>query len=40
MPEATKYQSNMYAPEIRLPAMWSLLNREDGGSVYLKSEDK
>ncbi|TPG55432.1 Imm72 family immunity protein [Ewingella americana] len=40
MPEATKYQSNMHAPEIRLPAMWSLLNREDGGSVYLKSEDK
>lgn len=39
MPEATKYQSNMYASEIRLPAIWGLLNREDGGSVYLKSED-
>lgn len=39
MPEATKYQSDMYAPELRLPATWSLLNRQDEGSVYLKPED-
>lgn len=40
MPEATKYQSDMYAPEIKFPATWSLLNREDGGSVYLKPEGR
>ncbi|WP_336285620.1 type VI immunity family protein [Citrobacter arsenatis] len=34
MPEATKYQSNMYAPEIRIPATWNLLNRDDGESVF------
>jgi len=39
MPEATKYQSDIYASEIRLPATWSLLNRKDGGYVYLKPED-
>jgi hypothetical protein len=36
MPEAVKYQSNIYAPEIRVPAVWSLLRREDGKSVYIK----
>ncbi|MFU9139094.1 Imm72 family immunity protein [Erwinia sp. HDF1-3R] len=39
MPEATKYQSDMYAPEIRIPATWSLLQREDEGSVYIKPEE-
>lgn len=39
MPEATQYQSNMYAPEIRIPAAWSLLQREDGGSVYVNHEE-
>lgn len=37
MPEATKYQSNMYADEIHLPAIWSLLRRHDEGSVYVKT---
>ncbi len=36
MPEATKYQSNIYAAEIHLPALWSLLHRDDEGSVYIK----
>ncbi len=35
MPEATKYQSNMYAPEIHLPAVWSLLSRDDGENVFI-----
>ncbi len=35
MPEATKYQSNMYAPEIHLPAVWSLLSRDDDGNVFI-----
>lgn len=39
MPEATKYQSNIYADEIHLPAIWSLLHRDDGGSVYIKLVD-
>jgi len=39
MPEAKKYQSDIYSPEIRMPAVWSLLKREDGGSVYLQPED-
>ncbi|MFJ5982180.1 Imm72 family immunity protein [Enterobacter cancerogenus] len=39
MPEATKYQSNMYADEIHLSAIWSLLHRDDEGSVYIKSGD-
>lgn len=39
MPEATKYQSDIYAPEIRIPAVWNLLNREDGGSVYINPGD-
>ncbi|MGK3141402.1 Imm72 family immunity protein [Pantoea sp. C2G6] len=38
MPEATKYQSDMYAPEIKLPATWSLLRRDDGGNVFIKTE--
>ncbi|MGY3069051.1 hypothetical protein ACVWYR_004409 [Pantoea agglomerans] len=38
MPEATKYQRDMYAPEIRIPAEWSLISRDDGGSIYLKPE--
>ncbi|KOA68205.1 MULTISPECIES: Imm72 family immunity protein [Pantoea] len=38
MPEATKYQRDMYAPEIRTPAEWSLISRDDGGSIYLKPE--
>ncbi|HFS1955073.1 TPA: Imm72 family immunity protein, partial [Escherichia coli] len=37
MPEATKYQSNMYADEIHLPAIWNLLRRDDEGSVYVKT---
>jgi len=36
MPEAVKYQSDMYAPEVHIPATWSLLHREDKGSVYMK----
>lgn len=40
MPEGIQYQSNMYVPEIRQPARWSLLAREDGGSVYIKPESK
>lgn len=36
MPEATKYQSNIFAAEIHLPALWSLLHRDDEGSVYIK----
>ncbi|EHI0357799.1 Imm72 family immunity protein [Escherichia coli] len=39
MPEATKYQSNMYADEIHLPAIWNLLRRDDEGSVYVKTGD-
>ncbi|MCW4781365.1 Imm72 family immunity protein [Enterobacter chuandaensis] len=39
MPEATKYQSNMYADEIHLPAIWSLLHRDDEGSVCIKTGD-
>lgn len=39
MPEATKYQSDMYAAEIHLPAIWSLLHRDDEGSVYIKTGD-
>jgi len=38
MPQATQYQSDIAAPEIRLPAVWSLLTRDDGGSVYLSQE--
>lgn len=38
MPEATQYQSDIYAPEIRLPATWSLLRRDDGGNVFIKTE--
>jgi len=38
MPEAIKYQSDIYAPEITLPATWNLLHREDGGSVYISPE--
>lgn len=38
MPEATRYQSDMHASEIRLPAVWNLLSREDEGSVYIKPE--
>ncbi|TKI01544.1 Imm72 family immunity protein, partial [Martelella alba] len=34
MPEATRYQRDRHAPEIRLPAIWSLLNRDDNGDVY------
>ncbi|MFZ1874255.1 MAG: Imm72 family immunity protein, partial [Chania sp.] len=40
MPQATQYQSNIYAAEIQLPATWSLLQRDDEGSVYLKPEAK
>lgn len=39
MPEATKYQSNIYAPEIRIPATWNLLSRDDGESVFKKLEE-
>lgn len=38
MPEAVKYQSDMFASEIRIPAKWSLLQREDEGSVFQKQE--
>lgn len=38
MPEATKFQSNIYAPEIRIPATWNLLKRDDGQSVYTDAE--
>ncbi|RPD91192.1 hypothetical protein BBB56_23525, partial [Candidatus Pantoea deserta] len=38
MPEATKYRRDMYAPEIKLPATWSLLQRDDGGRVFIKSD--
>lgn len=34
MPEATKYQTNIYAPEVRIPAVWNLLSRDDGESVF------
>lgn len=34
MPEATKYQANIYAPEVRIPAVWNLLSRDDGESVF------
>lgn len=34
MPEATKYQTNIYAPEVRIPAVWNLLGRDDGESVF------
>ncbi|TNV23002.1 hypothetical protein FH968_02865 [Buttiauxella sp. B2] len=40
MPVATQYQSNMYASEIRIPAVWSLLQREDGGSAYISHPDE
>ncbi|MFV7427064.1 Imm72 family immunity protein [Enterobacter hormaechei] len=39
MPEATKYQSDMYADEIHLPVIWSLLHRDDEGNVYIKTGD-
>ncbi|EOZ7469405.1 type VI immunity family protein [Enterobacter hormaechei] len=39
MPEATKYQSNIYAPEIRIPATWNLLSRDDGESVFKKLDE-
>lgn len=39
MPEATKYQSNIYAPEIRIPVTWNLLSRDDGESVFKKVEE-
>ncbi|MGP2449781.1 Imm72 family immunity protein [Pantoea stewartii subsp. indologenes] len=38
MPEAMKYQSDIYAPEIKVPATWSLLQRDDGGRVFIKSD--
>ncbi|MCU6308592.1 Imm72 family immunity protein [Enterobacter quasiroggenkampii] len=38
MPEAMKYQRDMYAPEVNLPATWSLLQRDDGGRVFIKSD--
>lgn len=38
MPEAVMYQSDMFASEIRIPAKWSLLQREDEGSVFQKQE--
>ena len=40
MPEAKKYQSDTFAPEIMLPATWCLLNRDDEGDVFInKSND-
>lgn len=36
MPKASKYQSSMYDANIYIPAVWTLLNREDGESVYTK----
>ncbi|WP_312242255.1 Imm72 family immunity protein [Pantoea sp.] len=39
MPEAMKYQRDMYAPEIKLPATWSLLQRDDGGHVFIESDE-
>lgn len=38
MPEATKYRRDMYTPGIKLPATWSLLQRDDGGRVFIKSD--
>jgi len=38
MPEAMKYLSDIYAPEIKVPATWSLLQRDDGGRVFIKSD--
>lgn len=35
MPAAVKYQSDLYTPELRIPATWSLLHRENGGSVFI-----
>ena len=34
MPKAKKYQSDSFAPEIMLPATWSLLHRDDEGDVF------
>ncbi|MEA9390185.1 Imm72 family immunity protein [Acerihabitans sp. TG2] len=39
MPKATQYQSDMFAPEIVIPATWSLLHRDDEGNVYLTEQD-
>lgn len=38
MPEATKYKSDIYAPDNKIRAIWSLLSRDDKGSVY-QSQD-
>ena len=38
MPQATKYQSDSFAPEKYVPASWSLLNRVDKGSVFILPE--
>ncbi|AFJ46302.1 hypothetical protein EBL_c11980 [Shimwellia blattae DSM 4481 = NBRC 105725] len=40
MPEATKYQHDMYVPEIRIPAEWSLIDKDDGGSVFAVTPDE
>ena len=39
MPEAKKYQSDSFAPEIMLPATWSLLHRDDEGDVFIKKNN-
>lgn len=33
MPEATQYQGNIYAADVFIPAIWNLLERDDGGST-------
>lgn len=34
MPEATQYKSDIYTPDIKIRAVWTLLSRDDEGSVY------
>ncbi|CNH51225.1 Imm72 family immunity protein [Yersinia mollaretii] len=37
MPEATQYQSDIFVPVKLIPATWSLLHRDDEGSVFLNN---
>ncbi|PKE28524.1 hypothetical protein CWS43_21060 [Rahnella sp. AA] len=39
MPQAAQYQREHWKSEILVPAIWSLLSRDDGGSEFISSKD-
>ena len=42
MPQAAQYQRELWSPAILIPATWTLLSRDDGGSVFkpINSDDE